>query len=179
DVELLAGRQPDALFHAVDRLLERHRHRNGKIEVERDPAGIELERRAAGPAAAAPAEHAVEDILEAAAAGTGAGAKGPRMEAAAGGAGARIATAGKTLEARLALGIDFAAVELLAPRLVADDLVGRIQLGKPRSRFRVVLVSVRVMLLGELAIGALDRRSAGAPRHPQDLIGVAHPSRLL
>src|SRR5258707_1594694 len=35
------------------------------------------------------------------------------------------------------------------------------------------------MLLGELAIGALDRRSAGAPRHPQDLIGVAHPSRLL
>src|SRR5258706_6919814 len=35
------------------------------------------------------------------------------------------------------------------------------------------------MFLGKLAIGALDRRSVGAPRHPQDLIGVAHPSHLL
>src|SRR6185437_12022176 len=115
---------------------------------------------------------------EAASPGARAGAEVARLEAA-GSAGTRIAAARKTLEARFTLGIDFAAVELLAPGLVADDLVGRIQLGKPRSRFRVVLVGVRVMLLGELAIGALDRRSAGAPRHPQDLIGVAHPSRLL
>src|ERR1700723_1143520 len=35
------------------------------------------------------------------------------------------------------------------------------------------------MLLGKLAIGTLDRCSTGAPRHPQDLIGVAHTSRLL
>ena len=87
--------------------------------------------------------------------------------------------AGKALEARLALGVDFAAVELLALVLVADDLVGRIDLGKPRRGFRIVLVVVGVMLLGKLAIGALDRRRAGAPRHPQDLIGVAHPSGLL
>src|SRR5260370_10431204 len=94
------------------------------------------------------------------------------------GAAARVA-AGKALEARLALGVDFAAVELLALGLVADDLVGRVELGKTLRGLRIVLVAVGVMLLGELAIGALDRRSAGAPLHPQDLIGVAHPSRLL
>src|SRR6185436_1665015 len=87
--------------------------------------------------------------------------------------------AGKTLEARLSLGVDLAAVELLALVLVADDLVGRIDLRKARSRLRIVLVAIGVMLLGELAVGTLDRRSAGAPRHPQDLIGVAHPSDLL
>ena len=85
----------------------------------------------------------------------------------------------KALEARLAVGVDLAAVELLALVLVADDLVGRVDFGKARSGLRIVLVAVGVMLLGELAIGALDRRSAGAPRHPQDLIGVAHTSRLL
>jgi hypothetical protein len=94
------------------------------------------------------------------------------------GATARVA-AGKALKARLALGIDLAAVELLALVLVADDLVGRIDLGKTVRSLRIVLVAVGVMLLGELAIGALDRRSTGAPRHPQDLIGVAHPSNLL
>jgi hypothetical protein len=91
---------------------------------------------------------------------------------------ARIA-AGKALKTRLALGIDLAAIELLALVLVADDLVGRVQLGKARRGFRIVLVGIGVMLLGKLAIGAFDRRSTGAPRHPQDLIGVTHPSRLL
>src|SRR6185369_2261575 len=82
-------------------------------------------------------------------------------------------------KARLAIGVDLAAVELLALVLVAHDLVGGIDLGKARSRLRIVLVVVRVMLLGKLAIGTLDRRGAGAPRHPQDLIGVTHPSGLL
>src|SRR6202011_6173128 len=91
----------------------------------------------------------------------------------------RKAATRKALEPWLALGIDLAAIELLALVLVADDLVGRIQLGKARRGSRIVLVGIGVMLLGELAIGALDRRSAGAPRHPQDLIGVAHPSHLL
>src|SRR6185312_12422386 len=54
-----------------------------------------------------------------------------------------------------------------------------IELGETLRRLRIVLVAVRVMLLGEFAKGTLDRRSIGTPRHPQDLIGVAHPSRLL
>src|SRR3954451_19929295 len=67
DVELLAGRQADTLFSALDRLLQRHRHRDIQIEIEADPAGVEFK----GPATArtsAPgraAEHAVEDILKA------------------------------------------------------------------------------------------------------------------
>src|SRR6202035_1709834 len=180
DIELLAGRQPDALLDALDRLFQRHRHGDGKIEIERNPAGIEFEGVAAAgplPPARGAAEHAVEDVLETAAANA-AGAEGVGLEAAGAGATARVA-AGKALKARLALGVDLAAIERLALVLVAQDLVGRVQLGKARLGFRIVLVGVGVMLLGELAIGALDRRSAGAPRHPQDLIGVAHPSRLL
>src|SRR5712672_632700 len=186
DIEFLAGRQPDAFLHALHRFFQRHRHRDAQIEIERDPAGVELEGSAAsaGPCAArrGAAEHAVEDVLETAAAAAGkaarAGAAGTECVGLKTAPSARVA-AGKTLEARLAIGVDFAAVELLALVLVADDLVGRIDLGEPRRSFRIVLVVVGVMFLGKLAIGALDRRRAGAPRHPQDLIGVAHPSGLL
>src|SRR5258707_12262646 len=154
--------------------------------MERDPAGVDLEGGAAsaGPCAArrGAAEPVVKDVLDTAAAAAakaaGAGAAGAEWVGLKTAPPARVA-AGKTLKARLALGVDFAAVELLALVLVADDLVGRIDLGEPRSSFRIVLVVVGVMLLGKLAIGALDRRRAGAPRHPQDLIGVAHPSSLL
>src|SRR6202167_4638802 len=187
DIEFLAGRQPDAFFRAVDRFFQRHRHGDAEIEIERNAARIELEGTTrAGPGAAHPAaaEHAVEDVLKAAAAKAArTGAPGPEragLKTAAGGAPPRPRGAPrKTLAARLAVGVDFAAIELLALVLVADDFVGRIQLGKTRCGFRVVLVVVGVMLLGELAIGALDRRGACAPRHPQDLIGVAHPLRLL
>src|SRR5436190_5030240 len=64
DVEFFAGRQPDALLDALYRLFQRHRHGDAEIEIERDTAGIELERSAtAGPCAArgGTAEHAVED----------------------------------------------------------------------------------------------------------------------
>src|ERR1700716_253749 len=183
DIEFLAGRQPDALLRALDGLFQRHRHGDAEIEIDRDPAGIELESTArAGPRAArrGAAEHAVENVLETAAAaepsGAAAAAEGVGLKPAR--ARTRVA-AWKALEARLALGIDLAAIELLALVLVADDLVGRIDFGKARGGLRIVLVVVGVVLLGKLAIGALDRRSAGAPRHPQDLIGVAHPSRLL
>ena len=188
DVELAAGRQADALVAAPDRFLQRHRHGDGQIEVDADPAAVEF-KRAGSPGAAASAasaatrgvaEHAVEDVLEAAAAHAAAGATTKTvLEAAARTGTAAGATAREPLEARLALGIDLAAVELLALVLVADDLVGRVDLRKAGRGLRVVLVVIRVMFLGELAIGALDRRSAGAPLHPQDLIGVAHPSRLL
>src|ERR1700676_201726 len=190
DIEFLPGRQPDAPLRAVDRLFQRHRHGDGKVEGERAAAGLELEGVAGCAPRAAPrrtAEHAVQDVLETAAAkaaGTGtAAAEGVARKAALAGTRARVtageAAAREALEARLALRGDFAAIELLALVLVADDLVGRVQFGKARRGFRIVLVGIGVMLLGKLAIGALDRRSAGTPRHPQDLIGVAHPSRLL
>src|SRR5258705_5461332 len=142
DIEFLAGRQSDAFLDALHRFFQRHRHGDAEIEIERYSAGIELEGRAsAGPRATrrGTAEHAVEDVLETAAGAGPAGAECVGLETA---PPARVA-AGKTLEARLALGVDFAAVELLAPVLVADDLVGRIDLGKPRRGFRIVLVAVR------------------------------------
>src|SRR5665213_503505 len=178
DVEFLAGRQSNALFSTVDRLLQRHRHGDVEVEIERDAARVEFEMRAAARprAASGAAEHAVEDVFEtpAAARAGAASAEGPRLETTARAARTRVAAARKALKPWLAVGIDLAAIELLALVLVADDLVGRVQLGKPLRSLRIVLVAVRVVLLGELAIGALDRRSVGAPRHPQDLIGVAH-----
>jgi hypothetical protein len=65
-------------------------------------------------------------------------------------AAARIETAAllaetfEALEARLALGIDLAAVKRLALVGIADDLVGRVELRKTRRRLRVVLVGVRM-----------------------------------
>jgi hypothetical protein len=184
DIELLAGRQAYPLFCALDGVLERNGQRGIDVEVDPDAAGVEFEliAAAARTAAGRAAEHAVEDVLEAAAAGPASGAaarvEGVGLEAARSGAAARVAAA-KALEARLALGIDLAAVELLALVLVAEDLVRRVELGKALGGLRIALVAVGVMLLGGLAKSALDGRSAGAPRHPQDLIGVAHPSNLL
>ena len=66
------------------------------------------------------------------------------------------AEAFEALEARLALGVDLAAVERLALVVVADDLVGAVELGELVRRLRVLLVGVRVQLLRELAIGLLD-----------------------
>ena len=85
------------------------------------------------------------------------------------------AEAFEALEARLALGVDLAAVERLALVVVADDLVGAVELGELVGRLRVLLVGVRVQLLGELAIGLLDVFRARRLGHPQHLIGVAHP----
>src|SRR5260370_14568025 len=152
------------------------------------PAGLKLERAApaslcaATAGASGSAEHAVENVFKATAAyaaGTAAGAEAIAFEPAAGrGAAARVA-AGKALKARLALGVDFAAIELLALVLVADDLVRRIHLRTRRGSLRLVLVVVGVMFLGELAIGALDCRSAAAPRPPQTLLASPHPPPLL
>ena len=78
-------------------------------------------------------------------------------------AAARIETAARlraetleALEARLALGIDLAAVERLALVGIADDLVGGVELRKARCRLRVVLVGVRMQFLRKPAIGAFD-----------------------
>src|ERR1700756_4392811 len=88
DVELLAGRQPDALVAALDRLLQRHGHGDVDIEVEPDAAGLKLERarapRATARTAAGIGEHAVEDVLKPARAHAtrpAAGAEGVALEA--------------------------------------------------------------------------------------------------
>ena len=80
----------------------------------------------------------------------------------------------EALEARLAFGIDLAAVEGLALLGVADDLVSGVELGEAARRLRVVLIGVRVKLLGKLPERALDLRGARAFGNPQNLIGVAH-----
>src|SRR4051812_36806734 len=136
DIQLLARRQPDALLAALDRLFERNGHGGVDVEVDPDPAGVELElatAAGAGPRAAhSAAKHAVEDVLERARAGSTAAATTAAeriaLEAAGTGPAACTTAARKALEARLAVGADLAAVELLALVLVAEDLVGRVDL---------------------------------------------------
>src|SRR5262249_57005246 len=64
DVELLAARQPDALLAALDRLLQRHRHRYSDVEIETNSAGFKFKGACAPCARASTAagigEHAVE-----------------------------------------------------------------------------------------------------------------------
>src|SRR5271156_2682379 len=54
----------------------------------------------------------------------------------------------KALKARLAFGIDLAAVERLALVLVFEQFVRSIELGKARRRLGIVLVGVGMQLLG-------------------------------
>src|SRR5664279_4244081 len=139
---------------------------------------LRLELRACTAARRA-AEHAAQDVLEAAAAAARAleavmaevegfemaGARPPA---------ARLRTF-EAAEARLALGVDLAVVERLALLVVAGDLVGGIEFGEARGRLGVVLVGVGMQLLGEPPVGALDLGLARTLRYPQDLVGVAHP----
>src|SRR5581483_9099865 len=80
----------------------------------------------------------------------------------------------EALKARLALGVDLARIECLALLLVANDLVGGIQLGETGCRLGIVFVRVGMQFLGKLAEGGLDRSLVRPPLHPQNLIGVAH-----
>src|SRR5215470_12331962 len=96
-------------------------------------------------------------------------------------AAAEIASAAKPLEAtkfRLALGVDLAAIVCLALIFLAEDLVGRVHLGKALSRLGVILVGVGVQLLGKLSKCALDRGCIRILFHPQHFIGVAHCKSL-
>src|ERR1019366_6522358 len=157
------------------------------LRLERNAAA----RTTATPGGAARPEHILEDILEAAeAARAGATARrvGALFPPAEGletafmtqaASTARLAAeAFEALEARLALGIDLAGIERLSLVLVADDLIGRVELGKVRCRLGIVLVGVRMQLFCKLPEGALDLRGAGVARHPKDLIGVTHRSGL-
>jgi len=84
------------------------------------------------------------------------------------------AGAGKALKARLAFGIDLAAVEGLALLVVAEDFIGGVEFGEFSGRFRVLFVGVGVQLFRHPPEGALDVSRTGPLGHPQDLIGVAH-----
>src|SRR5690606_22502575 len=103
------------------------------------------------------AVHAGSAELEMRAAGPGAAA-GRALGAAEGGEGI-AAAAGSALEAGetlLAGCVDLAAVELAALFLVADDLVGLVDLGEAVLGLGIVRVLVRMVFLSELAERGLD-----------------------
>src|SRR5262249_32180971 len=133
-------------------------------------------RRAPAPArpAAEAGEQVGEDLLRAAAeveleaAGAGAAA---RIEAT-----PRVEAAGELGMARIAVGIDLAAVEARPLLLVADDAVGGVHLLEALSGALVARLGVRVVLLGETAIRLFDGRGIGIPRHAEHAIGIAHRS---
>src|SRR5262249_16624276 len=93
-------------------------------------------------------------------------------------AAARPAETFKTLEARLALGVDLAAVEGLALVRLAQDLVGAVELGEAIGALGAVLVGCRMQLLGLLPERTLDLGRTRGLRHPQDVVGVAHRQSL-
>src|SRR6476619_2301217 len=80
----------------------------------------------------------------------------------------------EALEARLAFGIDLAAIKRLALVAVANDLVSGVELGEPARCLGIVLVGVGVQFLGKAPIGTLDVSFARTLRNPQNLVGVGH-----
>src|SRR5690606_14102120 len=85
----------------------------------------------------------------------------------------------ESLELRLAVGADFPSIELGALLLVADDLVGGVDLGETVLRLRIGLVRVGMQLLGELAEGRLDFGLARLPLDAMDFVGIAHDSNTI
>src|SRR5579864_4230039 len=92
----------------------------------------------------------------------------------------RIAgTGARTLETakpRLALRVNLAAIEGGSFLFIANDLVRRVQLGEFGGCPGILFFSIGMQLLGKFAVRLLDVSRIGRLRHPQDLIGVAHPS---
>src|SRR5690606_5923191 len=179
DVDLigLAGRQVDACLLAARQLFERDR--GGDVEVlATRPLRLPRLRATAREAA----ENLADDVVavERIAGARAAACRRPAEGAPTAGAGARasgaLAETLETLEARLALGVDLAAVELGALVLVADDLIGGVDFGEAFLRLRISLVLVRMVLLGELAEGLLDLGRARIALHTQNLIRVSHDS---
>ena len=134
---------------------------------------LEAAKTAASPAGAAAPGGTGETLwaeIKAFEIGVGTEAAGTRPRAAA-------AESFKPLEARLALGIDLAAVECLAFVRVAKKLMRRVQFGKARCRFGIVLIGVGMQFFCKLAIGAFDVACACFAIDAQDLVGIAHPRR--
>jgi hypothetical protein len=155
DVDLSPGRKRDALLRFLGDILER----DGDLRREVFAAGGT--RLAALRRAEAFAEEVGEDVLRPAAATAGrtAAALGTEREVEAVSLPAATAAAPKSLkalEARLALGIDLAAVKLGTFLRLAEDLVSGVRLGKLILGLRIVGVAVGVVRLRELAVGLLD-----------------------
>ena len=97
---------------------------------------------------------------------------------------ARVAaeTAASAAEAKghrgIAVGVDLAAVELRALRLVGQQVIGLGDVGEFLRRVRLVLVAVGMQFLGELAICGLDFRFARAFRDAEGGIGICHLSSV-
>ena len=86
-------------------------------------------------------------------------------------------TGAKALEAvraRLAVGANLAPVEFAFLLVVADDLIGRIDLGEALLGLRVGLIMIGMKFLGELPIGLLDLAGARRLGDAQDVIWIAH-----
>src|SRR5579864_4686144 len=153
DVDVLAVGQVQPLGRAVGRVHQRHRHFGLHVGADAEILRLEIGAATAGGAAEGFAQNILEAAEPAAAPAPAAGfsaAPAPggagepfRTEAesleigVAAEAGARVgaAAAAKTLEAveaRLALGIDLAAIERLALVLVFEEFVGGVELGKAR-----------------------------------------------
>src|SRR5262249_19107876 len=124
---------------------------------------IELKRRAAPlleflTGSACPAEHLAQDVLEARrapATRARAALEAPRPPgeglkpaiAAEAGAGLRAEPLEGGVD-RLALGVDLAGIKGPAFGLIAQNLIGAVELGEALSRLRIVAIGVRVQLLG-------------------------------
>src|SRR5262249_16789637 len=153
DLDLLAGRQLHPPLHALGRLRQRDGHRCRDVLPGGGFLLLEAEARAP-PAPAGSAERLLQDVLEAAKSASAAramhavgapseGLEATRRIAALTEAAARPAEPLEALEARLAVGIDLAAIKGLALVRLAHDLVRGVELGEARGRLRIVLVGVR------------------------------------
>ena len=80
----------------------------------------------------------------------------------------------ETVETRLTLGVDLAAVKGFAFVFLAENLVRGIELGKARGRLGVVLVGVGMQLLRLAPEGAFDLGLTRLAIDAQHLIGIAH-----
>src|SRR5262249_12091980 len=76
--------------------------------------------------------------------------------------------------ARLAVLVDLAAVILRALFLVAQNLIGGVDLLEFLYRRGVALMRIGVMFFGELAEGLFDFGLARLSRYAKNLIGIAH-----
>ena len=102
---------------------------------------------------------------------------GPAASRASKAARSGTAAAGKTLEtgmARLALGVDFAAVELGALLLVAENLISGVGFGKPVLGLGIIRMLVGMMQFGELAKRFFHIRVGSVLGDAENLIRIAH-----
>ena len=198
DLDVLAGRQPHALGDAMGGFRQRHGQRRADVGSGRHVLGLETGAAGTPAPATSTTEGLAQNVLEPAetpAARRGAGTAAPcpagkalRAEVESLEFGVRteaarmrppaLAESFKPLEARLAFGVDFAAVERLALVVVAQNLVGGVDLGKAPRRLGIVLVGVGMQFFGQAPESALDVGCIGLAINAQHFIGITHPHGL-